>query len=42
MEKNSDAKGVVHICRGLPQLEMCAENGVIIMMDGPTQIKKIW
>lgn len=35
MEKNSDAKGIVHIYTGLSQSEMCGENGVIIMMDGP-------
>lgn len=39
MEKNSDVKGIVHIYTGLSQLELCAENGVIIMMDGPNQIR---
>lgn len=42
MEKNSNAESVVHIYPGLSQLEMCAENGVIIMMDGPNQIRQIW
>ncbi len=39
MEKKSNAKVIVHIYTGLSQLEMCAENGVIIMMDGPNQIR---
>ncbi len=44
MEKNFKAKGIVHIYvyTGLSQLKMSAEEGVINMMDGPTQIKQIW
>lgn len=41
MEKDSKAKGVFHMCRGLSQFNVCAQNGVIIMMNGPTEIKKI-
>lgn len=39
MKRNSDAKGIVHIYTGLSQLKVCAQNGAIIMMAGPQQIR---